>query len=240
MTTSQEQEPLHGQTLPGESDDYRRARNDLLRAELALKRQTEAVAAQRRKLPPGGEVPEDYTFEEWDPAEGRPRRVRLSELFATGKDTLAIYSFMYKPGESGALDVPCPICTSIVDGIDGAAPHITQRTNFAVSAKAPIERFSAHARARGWRAARLLSSANTSYNRDYLAETPHEEQFAMLNTFVRRDGVIRHFWCSEEWYLPPDAGQNQRQVDFMWPLWAVLDRTAEGRGTGWMPRLTYQ
>jgi hypothetical protein len=54
--------------LPGESDDYRRARNDLLRAELALKRQTEAVAAQRRELAPGGEVPEDYTFEEWDPA----------------------------------------------------------------------------------------------------------------------------------------------------------------------------
>jgi len=77
---------------------------------------------------------------------------------------------MFKPGPSSPLEVPCPICTSIIDGIDGAAPHIAQRTSFAVSAKVPIEQFSAHARTRGWRRARLLSSAGTTYNRDYYAE----------------------------------------------------------------------
>jgi len=30
-----------------------------------------------------------------------------------------------------------------------------------------------------------------------------------------------------------------RHVDFMWPLWNILDRTPEGRGSDWGPRLEY-
>jgi predicted dithiol-disulfide oxidoreductase (DUF899 family) len=152
---------------------------------------------------------------------------------------LFIYSFMYKPGPLGPIEVPCPVCTSIIDGIDGGVPHITQQINFAVAAKAPIERFSAHARARGWRHARLLSSANTTYNTDYQAEAPDEEQMATGTVFVRRDGKIHHFWSSELWLVPPGPGQDPRHVDFMWPLWGVLDRTPSGRDAGWMPQLDY-
>jgi predicted dithiol-disulfide oxidoreductase (DUF899 family) len=240
MAPDIERKTLHGTRFPGESDEYRHARNALLEAEIELKRQTELVAVQRRGLPPGGEVPMDYIFEEWDPGTESPREVRLSELFEAGKDTLFIYSFMFKPGASGPVDVPCPICTSIIDGIDGAVPHISQRTNLTVVAKAPIERFCAHARARGWRQVRLLSSAKTTYNGDYHAESRDEEQFAAATTFVRRRGRIYHFWSSEEWVVPSDPGQDPRHVDFMWPLWGVLDRTAEGRGTDWMPRLAYR
>ena len=50
-------------TFPGESAEYRAARNELLAKEIDLRRQMEAVAAERRNLPPGGEVPEDYVFE---------------------------------------------------------------------------------------------------------------------------------------------------------------------------------
>ena len=32
-----------------------------------------------------------------------------------------------------------PSCTSILDGLDGETPHVTQRVNFAVVAKSPIE-----------------------------------------------------------------------------------------------------
>ena len=38
--------------------------------------------------------------------------------------------------------------------------------------------------------------------------------------------------------MRPEPGQNPRHVDLMWPLWAVLDRTQEGRGTDWWPSLT--
>ncbi len=40
--------------FPGESAEYRDARNDLLRKEVELRRQIESVAAARRKLPIGG------------------------------------------------------------------------------------------------------------------------------------------------------------------------------------------
>jgi predicted dithiol-disulfide oxidoreductase (DUF899 family) len=231
----------HDIRFPGESDQYRQARDELLKAELALRRQIEAVAAQRRALPLGGEVQTNYEFDEWDGAKGTVQSIRLSELFAEGKDTLFVYSFMFRPGAQGLpLEVPCPICTSIIDGVDGIARHLDQRINFAVISKAPIERLAAHARDRGWRQARLLSSARTSFNRDYHTETESEEQFAVACVFTRADGRIRHVWSSELWYAPPEPGQNPRHVDFMWPMWAILDRTPEGRGETWMPQLRYQ
>ena len=50
--------------FPGESADYRAARDALLAAERDLRQQVEQVAELRRKLPLGGELPEDYAFEE--------------------------------------------------------------------------------------------------------------------------------------------------------------------------------
>jgi predicted dithiol-disulfide oxidoreductase (DUF899 family) len=50
--------------FPGESTEYRLARDRLLDAEVELRRAIERVAEQRRALPRGGEVPEDYLFEE--------------------------------------------------------------------------------------------------------------------------------------------------------------------------------
>src|SRR4051812_18151575 len=78
---------------PNESADYRTARNALLDAEMALRRQIEEVAALRRALPPGGVVDQDYVFERIG-AHQRPERVTLSELF-DGKPSLILYSFMY-------------------------------------------------------------------------------------------------------------------------------------------------
>ncbi len=227
--------------FPGESDQYRQAREELLKAEIDLRRQIEIVAAQRRRLPLGGPVPRDYTFEEWDAGTNAARPVRLSELFEEGKDTLFLYSHMFIPGKAGVpLEEGCPSCTSIIDGIDGAVPHITQQINFAVVAKAPIERFRAHAQSRGWRHARLLSSAHNTYNRDYQAEGPDGAQTPIATVFARRNGKIHHFWSSELLLVPSEPGQDMRHVDFMWPLWLVLDRTPEGRGTDWRPELDYE
>lgn len=55
---------LHEVRFPGESDSYRVARDELLDAEITMRRPIESVAAKRRALPPGGEVREDYVFEE--------------------------------------------------------------------------------------------------------------------------------------------------------------------------------
>jgi predicted dithiol-disulfide oxidoreductase (DUF899 family) len=232
-------DPLHTVRFPGETDEFRLARNELLEAEIDLRRRIEAVAAQRRSLPLGGEAPSDYGFEESPGEADGARTARLSELFEDGKDTLILYSFMFLPGETGPLDTACPACTSIIDAVDGQAPHLTQLVNLAVAAKVPIEQFREHARTRGWRNIRLLSAANTTYNHDYHTETPEGSQRPIANVFVRREGKIHHFWSSELAFAPADPGQNPRHVDFMWPLWNILDLTPEGRGSNWSPRLEY-
>jgi len=238
--TTEERQLLHEARFPGESDEYRRARDELLRAEIELRRQAEAVAAQRRQLPLGGEVVTDYEFETWDAGADTARQIPLSQLFEDGKDTLFLYSFMFIPGASGdPLETGCPSCTSIIDAVDGELPHVTQRVNFAISAKAPIERFRGHAETRGWRNVRLLSSASNTYNTDYQAEAPDGSQLPMATVFTRRDGKIHHFWSSELFLAPADPGQHPRHVDFLWPVWAIFDRTPEGRGTDWHPQLEY-
>src|SRR5690349_12158337 len=68
-------------TFPNESAKYRTAREKLLKKEIELRRAMEAVAEARRTLPPGGLVPEHYVFDALD-AEGRPAKVKLTDLFA--------------------------------------------------------------------------------------------------------------------------------------------------------------
>jgi predicted dithiol-disulfide oxidoreductase (DUF899 family) len=215
--------------FPGESRAYRAARDKLLAAEVKLRRNVEQVAALRRKLPKGGKVPEDYPFD----TEGGGK-VRLSQLFAPGKDTLILYSYMYGPD----MKKPCPMCTSFLDSLDGAAPHLTQRVNLAVVAKSPIGRILEFTRARGWRNLRLLSSAGNTYNRDYHGEASDGSQNPSLNVFTRRDGTIRHFFHSELMFAKSQKGQDPRHIDMPWPLWNMLDFTPDGRGK-WYPSLEY-
>src|SRR5215475_8685570 len=129
---------------PNESAEYRRARDELLQAEIDLRRREEAVAAQRRDLPLGGAVTGDYVFE------SPSGQVSFAELFANGKDTLYLYNFMFIPGDQGRpLEVACPSCTSIIDGMDGEFRHLLDRVDVAVVAKAPIHQFAAWGEERG-------------------------------------------------------------------------------------------
>lgn len=219
-------------SFPTESPEYRAARERLLEQEAELRRATEAVAVARRELPTGGAVPEDYVF-----TAAGPTDVSMSGLFAAGKDTLAIYSFMFPRAVDE--DLPCPSCTQFLDSFDGVARHAAQRVNVAVVAKAPIERIVAHAEGRGWRHLRLLSSASNTYNRDYHGETDGGQQLPMLNVFRRDAGVIRHFWGSELLFAPAEPGQDPRHSDTIDPLWNLFDFTPDGRGSDWDPQLRY-
>jgi predicted dithiol-disulfide oxidoreductase (DUF899 family) len=236
--------------FPGESAEYRDARNRLLEAEVDLRRAIEDVAAQRRALPPGGVLSEDYVFEEADGG----GEVRFSELFEPGRDTLVIYSFMFprwsgdtRPGPSRGdtarlpLDeTPCPSCTSILDSLDGAAHHIAQQVNLAVVAKSDPERIRTFAAERGWRHLRLLSSRGNAYNRDYHAEAADGYQIPILNVFVHRGDEIRHSWATELMFAPREEGQDPRHVDSIWPIWHVLDMTPGGRpGDEGFPKIDY-
>jgi predicted dithiol-disulfide oxidoreductase (DUF899 family) len=226
---------MHPHRFPGESDEYRKARDELLTAERELRRRTEEVAAQRRRLPPGGDVPQDYAFEEHVPdARGvdASHSVRLSELFGP-HDALVLYHWMYGPQMANA----CPMCSSFLDALHGNAQHLQQRVALAVVARSPLDRLRAFAEPRGWRHFRLLSAARSSFSRDYFAEDDQGAQHPMLVVFARSGERIRHFWSSELHFLPPDPGQNERHLDPLWPLWNVLDLTPGGRGAHWYPEL---
>ncbi|CAN5482660.1 DUF899 family protein [soil metagenome] len=233
-------EHLH---FPNESAEYRRVRNALLEEEMALRRHVERVAAQRRALPPGGVAPEDYRFD------GAAGPVTLSQLFG-GKDTLAVYSFMFGPER----ERPCPGCTHFLDGLDGSAQHILQRLALVVIAKSPIQRLLDLALERGWEHLKLLSTAGNSYDRDYFGDSTalaaamrkqqdftdgEEWDMPILNVF-RRDGkTVRHFWGSELLYVPPEPGQEYRHNDLLDPVWNMFDVTPEGRGD-FDPKLEYR
>jgi len=135
-------------------------------------------------------------------------------------------------------DGPCPSCTALLDQLDGAAPHILPRMDFAVVAKAPLSQILDFANERGWRHLRLLSTAGNSYNRDYSGETAAGLQ-PMLNVFHRDGEVIRHFWGSELLYAATDPGQDPRHVGTLEPMWNMFDLIPEGRGTTWEEQLDY-
>jgi len=238
--------------FPGESSEYRAARNRLLAQEVELRRAMEAVAAARRELPPGGVVPEDYVFQT-AAADGGVRDIRMSELVSGGKNTLLIYNFMFPrdpgddragpaEGQSALLELsegPCPSCVGFLDQLDGAAEHAAQHVDLVIVAKAPLPRVVVFAAERGWRRLRLLSSSGNTYNRDYLGETSDGVQLPMLNVFQRDGDLIRHFWGSELFYEPSDPGQDPRHVGTLEPFWNLLDLTPEGRPPHWDEQLSY-
>jgi predicted dithiol-disulfide oxidoreductase (DUF899 family) len=234
---------------PNESAGYREARNALLDAEIALRRQTEAVAAMRRALPPGGAVPEDFVFERIG-AYQRPEKVRLSELFGEFPSIL-LYSYMFGPER----DLPCPGCTHLLDCLDGAARHVPQRAPLYVVARSPVARLAAWAHQRGWDHLVMLSAAGNAYGDHYYGNTasltpemraergykPGEDwDEPMLNVFTREGDTVRHFWGSELVFAPDDPGQNHRDIDFADPVWGLLDTTPEGRGAEFFPKIEYE
>jgi predicted dithiol-disulfide oxidoreductase (DUF899 family) len=233
-----------GVTFPNESPEYRAARDKLMQREVSLRREMEAVAAEIRALPPSGAVPEDYEFDHID-AKGVPAKVRLSELFRPGTDTLIIYHYMFprhrsdkRRGPSGGptarlplQEGPCPSCTALLDNWEGAIPHVEGLgANIAAVAKAPIERVAAFAAHRGWRNLKLLSAANNSFKRDYHGEDGEGQQAPILTVFHRGpDGIIRLSWASELLFMPTEPKQDPRHVGTVEPMWTLFDLTPGGR-----------
>lgn len=200
---------------PNESQDYRDARNALLRDEQQLIAKVKAVAAQRRKLPLGGELKEDYLFQ-WANDGQVGKRVRFSELFGN-KSTLLLYSWMFGPG----WDKPCMSCTSLMDGFDRTWYSISQDAAFAAIAKATPEQINAWAKERGWTQIPLVSGNASPFQADYKSQGANNDmQLPVMHVFTKRNGNIFHFWSTET---------MSNHVDTVWPYWNLLDFTPDGR-----------
>ena len=211
---------------PNDSPEYRKARTSLLAEEIELRRHIERVAQMRRELTLGGQPP-DYQF-----TDENGKTVGLADLFGQ-HDTLVTYFWMYGPQR----ERPCPMCTSWLGSLDIPARDITQRVALAVLGRSPVARQLAFARERGWRNLQFYCVGD-DFARDYHALNETGE-WAALDVWVKRDGVVRHFWGGEAGPSTADPGQDPREAPEIAPLWNILDLTPAGRGETWYPKLSY-
>ncbi len=207
---------------PGADDAYRAAREDLRKAEFALKDQIEAVAEKRRALP-SGPVVADYAFREGD------KRVLLSELFASDKPELIVYHLMYW----GDDDEFCPMCSMWVDGLNAVAKHVERRANIAIATRAPVDKLQAWAKRRGWDNIRVLSDEGADFARDIGAEDVNGDPVETVAVFTKDGSVIRSTYISHAFMFG-----EWRAIDLLSPVWHVLDLLPSGRGE-WHPSNDY-
>jgi len=212
--------------FPNESAAYRAARNALLAEEIELRRHVERVAAQRRELPMGGEVPRDFEFV------SEAGLVRLSELFGD-KDTLMVYSMMFGQERKA----PCPSCTSFLTSWNGTAVNLRERVAMVVTARSPMERLVEYEEQRGLGNLRFVSDRSGEYTRAYV--NSDDADVPGFSVFTRRDGKLYHFYSGELSGAMADPGEDPRGAPDMDPLWLMLDMVPEGRGTDWYPKLEY-
>lgn len=219
--------------FPNETDEYRKQRDQLLDAEVRLRDEIEAVAEQRRQLPLGGRLKEDYVFERLGD-DGEIEEVPFESLFGE-HDSLILYSMMF----GREWDAPCPSCTCIVDSLNVNSLAVEETSAIAVVADANAATLKEWAGRRHWRI-NLLSAGDCSYLIDYAGfETDDPGVVSAMNVFSRTSEGIFHFWCAELVSRPLPSG-HPRHVDIVWPMWNLLDMTPQGRGEAMVPKQDFE
>ncbi len=214
-------------SLLNETPEYRKARAELLEAEIALKEQVGRVAALRRELPTDTTI-EDQAFEEL--RDGRTAAVRLSELFDDPDKPLLLMHFMHGKKQQN----PCPMCTLWADGYNALMEHLRQRVNFAVLVAGDLEAFDDHARGRGWNNLRVVSAARSDLKQRLGFEGSEGDQQPGISVFRRESGQLYHFTSVSA--MMEEGHFNG--MDLLSPFWHFLDLTPEGRGD-FFPKTSY-
>ena len=224
-----------GIRFPGESEEYRHARNRLLEAESELRR--EIKRSPRSGVRCRGAASSLTTIASSDV---RRRRSADRELFEAGKDTLVIYSFMFprysgdtRPGlrrRDCGFRCRRPRARRAPRSWTRwrAAPQLDQGINLAVVVKSDPDRIRNFARERGWiTSASVLAGQHLQPRLQ--RETPEGEQMPIVRPLsaTATRAAIRgpRSSCTR-----PGKGMEARHVDSIWPIWNVLDVTPEGRG----------
>jgi predicted dithiol-disulfide oxidoreductase (DUF899 family) len=138
----------------GTQDEWRTAREALLKEEKELTRRGDELARKRRELP-WVPVENGYRFE----TEGGTKT--LAELFG-GCSQLVVYHFMFGPPYSAG----CPVCSSIADTLAPQVPHLRARdTKLLFVSRAPLEKLLDYRSRMGWKID-WVSTVGGEFNRD--------------------------------------------------------------------------
>jgi len=144
-------------------DEWLSARKAHLAKEKVLTKQRDTLSAERRQLP-WLRIEQDYVFE------GPGGKVSLADLFG-GCSQLIVYHFMFHPDwETG-----CKSCSFWADNFERIIPHLAARdTRLAAVSRAPFATIAAFKKRMNW-SFDWVSSAETSFNRDFnVSFTPEE------------------------------------------------------------------
>jgi predicted dithiol-disulfide oxidoreductase (DUF899 family) len=211
----------------GTREEWLAARIALLEHEKEHTRRSDELAGLRGELP-WVPVEEEYRFDTEDGSR------TLAELF-DGRPELIVYHFMYGPNEPDG----CPGCTFAADNFAGAAFYLAQLgVTFMCASRASLEDIVAYKARQGWTFP-WVSSAGSSFNRDFGAFTEaereagtgynfatakhadldlRETELMALSCFAMHDGVVHHTYSAYD-----------RGTDALNPTWQLLDRTPTGR-----------
>jgi predicted dithiol-disulfide oxidoreductase (DUF899 family) len=212
----------------GTREEWLAARIALLEQEKEHTRRSDELARLRGELP-WVPVEKEYRFDTEDGSR------TLAELF-DGRPELIIYHFMYGPNEPDG----CPGCTFAADNFAGAAFYLEQLgVTFMCASRASLDDIVAYKGRQGWTFP-WVSSAGSSFNRDFGAFTEaereagtgynfatakhagkldlRETELMALSCFAMHDGVVHHTYSAYD-----------RGTDVLNPTWQLLDRTPSGR-----------
>jgi predicted dithiol-disulfide oxidoreductase (DUF899 family) len=188
------------------------AHEALLAKEKEATRASDALAAERRRLPVM-EVTKGYIFD------GPGGVASLSDLFA-GRRQLVLYHFMFAPGVEGWPSAGCPGCSMFVDQVGDLAHFHARDTSFALVSRAPLANIERYRRRMGW-SIPWFSSSGGDFNRDFGVTADRGETFG-LSVFIR-DGE-----CVYRSYFTAGRG-----VEALGSVWSFLDLTPLGRQEEW-------
>jgi predicted dithiol-disulfide oxidoreductase (DUF899 family) len=185
-------------------EEWQAARDELLVKEKAHMRASDALAAERRRLPM-------VAFEGNYEFEGPDGRVGLLDLF-DGRRQLIAYHFMMEPGAA-----PCGGCSCFVDNL-GHPAHLNARdTTFVLTSRAPQDEIERHKERMGWSVPWF-----TVLGKDFYREVGVDTGFG-LSVLIRddEDNVYRSYFITH------------RGVETLGPHWSLLDLTPYGRQEEW-------
>lgn len=205
--------------VAGESNKHSAARKALLAAEIEERRAMTRVAEQRRALPPGPVLPENWKFKDEHGFDAS-----LADLFGD-HDTLFTYFWMYGPDR----ERPCPICTSTLAALEGNARSVKQRVGMKILGRSPVGRQYAFAQERNWRDLDFVQTVGDDYAKFFNALNEGGTENPVIAVYVKDEDQVRLFRRA---YMPMEAadpGQDPRGGPDLQNLWHVLDMTSEGR-----------
>ncbi len=185
------------------AQEWRAARETLLKKEKDMTRAMDALAAERRRMPMM-RVDKNYVFEGPDGA------ASLLDLFE-GRRQLIVYCFMWHD-----VDNVCSGCSMFTDNVGHLAPLHARDTSFALVSRGPLADILRVKERMGWTIPWYSSLGN-----DFHDDMDAGDGFG-LNVFLRDgDDVYRTYFTTG------------RGVERLGSSWTFLDLTPFGRQETW-------